>query len=209
MKLTIISSSQRPDSESKRVGAYMLKELAKKLEALGAGTAADADHIELRDLNLPFFDDTIEDNADQQKLWNPISEKLAESDGFVFITPEWSGMASPMLKNFLLFVEKELANKPVLLTAVSSGIGGGAYPIAEIRGHTVKNTLICYIPNHVIIRNANQCLIDETPNPENKSDSVARERIDFSLDTLIAYSGALKTMRSTEKVEWLRFKNGM
>ncbi|MDB5258974.1 MAG: NADPH-dependent reductase [Candidatus Taylorbacteria bacterium] len=205
MNLTIISSSQRPNSESKRVGAYMLKEITKKIAAAGGA----ASHIDLLDLGLPFFDDTLETNTAQQSLWNPISEKLAASDGFVFITPEWNGMASPMLKNFLMFVGKELANKPVLLTAVSSGMGGGAYPIAEIRGHTAKNSFACYIPNHVIIRNVNQCLVDETLKPENKSDSVARERIDFSLDTLIAYTKALKTMRSTEQTEWTRFDTGM
>jgi NAD(P)H-dependent FMN reductase len=205
MKITIISSSQRSKSESRRVGEYIKKVLANKVLSL----SGEIIHIDLVDLKLPFFDATLEENEELQKIWNPISKILNESDGFVFITPEWNGMASPILKNLFMFIDEEIAHKPALLVSVSAGLGGGAYPIAELRGNTSKNNYVCYIPNHVIVRNVNECLVDEVINKDNKSDVVARDRIDFSLDTLIAYAKALKNMRTSEKIDWFKFSSGM
>lgn len=203
MKISIISASQRPDSQSRKVAEYIQKEISKK-EAV-----TEVFWKDLIDSGLPFFDDTLEENPAQQELWNPIAKELAESNAFVFITPEWNGMASPMLKNFFMYVDMELAQKPALLVSVTAGMTNGAYPIAELRASSYKNNYVCYIPNHVIVRKVGDCFLDEVVNPENKSDVIARNRIDYSLDVLVLYGKALSDMRKNTAIDWNQFDSGM
>ena len=70
------------------------------------------------------------------------------------MTPEWNGMATPAIKNFFLYFSSSvLFHKPALIVTVSAG-HGGAYPVIELRSSGYKNTKLCYIPEHVIIREA-------------------------------------------------------
>jgi hypothetical protein len=43
-----------------------------------------------------------------------------------------------------------------LIIAVSGGAGGGAYPVAELRMSSYKNSRICYLPEHLIVRQRRQ-----------------------------------------------------
>ena len=87
------------------------------------------------------------------QTWNSISESLISSDGFILVVPEYGGMASPSAKNlFLLCGSGEFSHKPGLIVSVSSG-DGGAYPVAELRSSSYKNTHIMWIPENIIIRN--------------------------------------------------------
>jgi azobenzene reductase len=203
MSYVIISGSPRADSQTHRTAEYIFSQIAKKFPESSVAL------VDLHGAPLPMYDDTISDNSEVASLWNPISEKLTECTAAVFITPEWNGMAAPALKNMLLYLGKELAHKPVLLVSVVAGMTNGAYPIAELRMSSYKNPHICYIPNHVIVRNAGSCFIGDEPSDENKSDTVARSRIARSLEILGAYADALKTMRETLDNDWNEFPNGM
>ncbi len=199
MNIVIIVGSPRKDSQSKRVGEYIqsvlqTKDIKVHLHCLG-------------ETPLPLYDDTLEESPEQQAAWNPLAEKLLQCDGAIFITPEWNGMAAPALKNFCMFVEGELTHKPVLLVAVTSGATNGAYPIAEMRMTSYKNNHICYIPEHLIVRNVEQCfgVYDE----QNIIDNKTRERMHWALDILTGYATALKTMRETSTVDLTRYPYGM
>ena len=50
-----------------------------------------------------------------------------------------------LLNIFLLCGNGEFSHKPGLIVSVSSG-NGGAYPIAELRSSSYKNTHIMWIP---------------------------------------------------------------
>ena len=84
--------------------------------------------------------------------------RVAEFDELVVMSPEWSGMVPAGLKNFFLLCGADhLAHKPGLIVGVSASLGG-SYPIAELRTSSYKNTRLCYIPDHVIVRNVGQML---------------------------------------------------
>ena len=90
------------------------------------------------------------------ETWNSISENLSNADGFILVVPEYGGMATPAAKNiFLLSGNGEFAHKPGLIVSISSG-NGGAYPIAELRSSSYKNTHIMWIPENIIIRNVEE-----------------------------------------------------
>lgn len=202
MKITIISSSMRNDSESKKIGNSIYQLLQHK-------NSSENKHIDLVDYNLPFFNDTLEENVSLQSIWNPISEQLSTSDAFVFVTPEWNGMASPVLKNFFMYVDTELAHKPALLVSVTATTTNGAYPIAELRSSSYKNNHVVYIPHHMIIRNVKNVFNSEIPDPENKDDVYLHTRMNHALDELITYGNYLSRMRTENPFDLEQFSNGM
>lgn len=122
MNIRIIQGSTCPHSKSREVADY----LARRLTALGS----DNGIIDLHEQCLPLFDASEE--GQWSELWSGISRELSESDGFIFVSPEWDGMMSVGLHNFLHYTEKELADKPVLVVGVSSG-RGGRYPLQQMR----------------------------------------------------------------------------
>ena len=128
MKVSIIAASHRSGSQSKRISdifQLLLKEFQPKLDLFA---------LDLGEAGLPLWSPEKK-NAQGVwgENWRKISNNLNQSDCFVFIVPEYGGMATPNAKNlFLLCGEGELSHKPSLIVSISSG-EGGAYPIADLR----------------------------------------------------------------------------
>ena len=70
-----------------------------------------------------------------------------------------------------------LALKPASIVTVSTG-SGGSYPVAELRMSIYKNTGVCYITEHTILRQVGGTL--EGEEPASGEDSSFRKRIDYS-----------------------------
>ncbi len=198
MKLVIVSGSQRNHSESAKVAAYI---------ANAASQYKTVQHIELCKYQLPFWDGDDESKSAPGCDWPLISEALMQADAFVLITPEWDGMATPILKNFLMMcAHDETAHKPALLVSVVSGING-AYPIAELRMSAFKNNKIVAIPDHLIIRHVGDVLNDDNAHASiaemnsslSERDKSIRHRIGYSLHTLHQYSQALGQVRQLQQ----------
>ncbi|TGK10500.1 NADPH-dependent oxidoreductase [Leptospira selangorensis] len=200
MKIGIIVGSQQKVSQSAKVGEF----LNSKLKEMSVETWT----LDLGKNPLPLYDSTqTNDDKLWTDLWKPIDENLKSSEGFIIITPEYGGMASPAIKNFFLHAGLvQLGHKPGLLVSVSSG-RGGAFPINEMRASSYKNTKICYIPEQLIFRDVEHLINGGEPvSPE---DSFIRERSGFALKILVAYAGALSEIRESGVVQDPRFKNGM
>jgi len=203
MKVCIVSGSHRPVSGSNKVAEY----LAKRITTLDERSEVDV--IKLSDEKLPLWDESMyQPNSDLAQTWQPISERLRMADAFIIISPEWAGMVTPGLKNFLLCVSKgEMSHKPAMIVSVSAG-QNGAYPIAELRSSGYKNNQICYIPEHIIVRHADQML--NTPSlPQSDFDQHLRNRIDHGLGILNAYSEALIKVRESGVVDLEAYPYGM
>ena len=72
-----------------------------------------------------------------------------------------------------------------------------------------KNSRLCYIPDHVIIRNV-ESVLNENPDDNNESaDSYFKERIEWSLNILVQYAIALKQVRESGVTQTEKFGNGM
>jgi NAD(P)H-dependent FMN reductase len=131
---------------------------------------------------------------------------MESADALILGTPEWQGMATPQAKNFfLLSSSQQLGHKPGLLVSVSAG-RGGAYPIAELRASSYKNTRIVWMPEHLIVRDVPSVLNRDAP--ESPDDEWIRDRIDYALTHLIHYASALSTIRDQLPRD-ARFSNGM
>lgn len=207
MKLTIVAASHRPASESGRVARYV-----EGLATREHGAAFDAvDVLDLGTTPLPLWDEDVHqpDPADGRwkGAWRRVSAGLAASQAFVFVVPEWSGMVPAALKNlFLLCGEHQLMHKPALIVGVSSGLGG-SYPVAELRATSAKDTRICYIPDHVVVRQVRQVFLG--PEPQSDHDRALRARLAYSLRVLLEYARALAAVRSSGAIDAARYPYGM
>lgn len=196
----IIVGSIREKAESAR--------MAEKIETVIQMRYSDVvlDIFSLRELDLPLWtEEKWQEKSDIKSLWQPVSDRLKACDGFVVIVPEWAGMAPPHLKNFLLMCDGgELAHKPGQLVSVSAG-AGGAYPIAELRMSGYKNNFICWLPDHVILRQVRDLFKSDPPSDR---DIRTTERIDYSMNFLVEMAQAMKPV--WERHQNLKtFKNGM
>ena len=203
MKISIISGSHRNPSQSEKLARHIENTLQQE-------HGVETWLYTLADNPLPLWDQSLwENNPEWNERLAPIREQLTASDGFVIISPEWHGQVPAGLKNFfLLFNRFELGHKPAMIVAVSSA-DGGAYPVAELRMSSYKNNRICYIPEHVIVRNVENVLNDKTEDNDQEADGYFRERISWSLGILKAYAEAMKPMRESVQLHHDKFGNGM
>lgn len=117
MKKTIgvLVGSQRRDSYSKKA-AYAL-----------ANLLADRFVFYFFDLGvLPIFDQDADEDGDVPPSWTDFREKVAEMDGFLFVTPEYNRSLTPLMKNALDIASRPYGQnrwdgKPGLLVGVSPG----------------------------------------------------------------------------------------
>lgn len=198
-QIMIISGSSRANSQSRKVGNYF----ASQLDGRYADTTTNI--IDLAETHLPQWDDSFWQNKPQ--IVATTSKQLTEADGFVVISPEWSGMVPPQLMNlFLLCNDFEVAHKPALIVSVSSG-QNGAYPVSQLRSNAYKNNKICFMPEHIIVKDVNNVLNE--PVAVSEADKYIRDRIDFSMDILLNYVDALKCMREMSVDSYKKYPYGM
>ncbi len=204
MKISIISGSHRKPSQSEKVARYLETTLNNDFPEI------DPWLYTLADNPLPLWDQTLwEDNAEWNERLAPLKKQLSESDGFIFIAPEWHGQVPAGLKNFfLLFNRFELGHKPALIVTVSSA-DGGAYPVAELRMSSYKNNRLCYIPEQVILRNVEKILNEDAADNDTDADAYFKARISWTLGMLSGYAKALKAMRADTEIHHDDFSNGM
>ena len=200
MNIVIISASHREESNSIKIAKYaqnlLLNECNIKYSSILdlAKTSPELwgmNHLKGKNIN-------------ESNLWQPISDQLKKSDSFVFVVPEWGGMVPAALKNLLLYANhKEFGHKPALIVTVSSGLGG-SYPIQELRISGYKNSRICYIPEHLIIRK-----VDNFLNQDPSSYHQTRNRMLACLQLLTLYSSAFTSIRLNNSFDFDKFPNGM
>jgi NAD(P)H-dependent FMN reductase len=202
MRYFILSGSHREKSQSRRVADYFQK----RIQAL-----FPSDSVYLYSLEgnpLPLWDEGIWNGTDEwKKVWGPVKAELEGADALIVISPEWGGMATPGVKNFLLLCAGgPISHKPGLIVTVSAS-RNGAYPVSELRMNTSKNNQICYIPEHIIVRNAPEVLAEGEA--KDADEKYLRGRIDYSVKLLREYGKALKGLRESGVIDAKNYPFGM
>ena len=199
MNISIISCSHREHSESERVSLILKEKFEKSFKNLNVNI------IHLGQLKPPMWSENLSSlDKSWEKKWTKVSSQLIKSSAFIFVVPEYGGMATPQSKNFFLLCNKgELFHRPSLLVSVSSGTGG-SYPISDLRSFSYKNSHIMWIPENIIIRHVN----DYKPgyHGPNIPEWLDR-RIDYCLNLIIVYAKKLKDL--SKIVNRKDFGNGM
>ncbi len=160
-------------------------------------------------MQLPLWsEDIYQPQSSLARQWGLIAQRLRGADALVVVSPEWGGMVPPGLKNFFLCCSAgDVSNKPALIVSVSSG-QGGSYPVVELRSSAYKNNQICFIPEHIVMRHADQ-LLNQTDLPESDYDLYIRNRLDHGLRILERYGEALKLVRESGVADLAQYPYGM
>lgn len=203
LNLGIIVGSHRPQSQSEKVARF----IESKLKA--DPQIANLDLILMKDTPMPFWSEEAWDPKSQlAQRWKPFSDRLSAWEAALIVSPEWAGMVPAQLKNFLLYCSnKELAHKPALIVGVSAGTGG-AYPINELRTSGYKNNLLCFIPNHVIVRQVKSVMNDFDQSADD-SDQRIRDRLMDSVGALKEYGLAFRELREKLRPLSEKYTTGM
>lgn len=202
MRCFLLCGSHRRASQSLKVTRYLAAALAQEVPGASALVHSLAGNP------LPLWEDA--DEAERAQAWGPMARDLRAADALVLVTPEWSGMATPGVKNFLLHcTAEEVGHKPGLIVAVSAG-RGGSYPVAELRLSGTKNNRLLWIPEHVLVQNVAGSLNLPDGAPDlGREDAAIRDRLRYGLRVLGAYARALTQVRSSGIIDPRAFPNGM
>lgn len=126
LKIAVILGSTRQNRNGAAVADWVIEKAA-------ARTGADYELVDLRDYPMPLFDAPAspafvppQDPAVQR--W---AAKIAEFDGYVFVTPEYNHSFSAVLKNALDSIYTEFNNKTAAF--VSYGSFQGARAVEQLR----------------------------------------------------------------------------
>jgi NAD(P)H-dependent FMN reductase len=202
MRFFVLSGSHRREAQTLKVANYVKAVLTRE------HAGAEVFLYSLSGNPLPLWDEATGGAPDA--LWDPISAELKAADALVVVTPEWSGMATPGVKNFLLnCTADEVGHKPALIVTVSAS-RGGSYPVAELRMSGYKNNRLTWLPEHVIVQHVEQNL--NTPDGTAdlaKEDATIRKRFRYALRLLEEYGQALRQVRASGVVDHKTFRSGM
>lgn len=134
-KIAIIVGSTRKARFADKPAAWLLESASKRSDL-------DFEIVDLRDFDLPMFDEVA------SNLWVPSQDeramawqnKLAEFDGYIFLTPEYNHSITGALKNALDQAYKEWNRKPA--AAMGYGGVGAARAIEHLRTIAVELQMV-------------------------------------------------------------------
>ncbi len=183
IKLATILGSTRPERNGEAVARWF-HEIAKKR------TDAECELIDLRDFDLPLLDEPMPPSMGQYskphtQRW---ADKIRGFDGFVFVTPEYNHGTSAALKNALDFIYAEWNNKAAGFVGYGSAYGVRA--VEQLR-LTMGELQIADVRSQVML----SLFTDFENMSQFKPASRHEDSANTMLDQLIAWSGALKTLR--------------
>lgn len=182
IKIGVIAGSTRPGRRALDVANWVLDV---------AGMRGDAvfELVDIQAYNLPLLDEPVPPSMGQYtqlhtKVW---SAKIAEFDGFVFVTPEYNHGTSGALKNAIDFLFKEWNDKAAGF--VSYGSIGGARAVESLR-LVMGELMVADVRAQVMLT-----LRDDWQEHAFKPREHHEQALDTLLDQVVAWSRALKTLR--------------
>jgi NAD(P)H-dependent FMN reductase len=126
LKIGVVTGSTRPGRNTEQVASWVMDQLKIRNDA-------QYELVDIADYNLPLLDESIPPSMamyskDHTKRW---AAKVAEFDGYIFVTPEYNHSVPAALKNALDFVYGEWNNK--VAGFVSFGSAGGVRAVEQLR----------------------------------------------------------------------------
>lgn len=183
IKAAIIIGSTRPGRVGESVGRWVYDQAIKRKDA-------EFELVDLQEVNLPLLDEPVpaamaQYSKPHTKAW---AEKVASFDVFVFVTAEYNHSIPAALKNAVDYLYAEWNNKAAGF--VSYGSAGGARAVEQLR-LVASELQIAHVRNQVMFS-----LFDDFENYSNFKPHPRHENsIQGMLDQLVAWGGALKTLR--------------
>ncbi len=184
IKIAIIIGSTRPGRKADSVAKWVF-EIAKKR------SDAAFEIVDIKNYNLPLLDEPVPPSMAQYsqphtKTW---AAKIAPFDAFVFVTPEYNHGTSGALKNAIDYLYAEWNNK--VAGFVSYGSAGGARAVESLR-LVMGELQVADVRAQVMLS-----LFTDFENFTTFKPATMHEKsVNTMLDQVIAWGGAMKTLRN-------------
>ncbi|MGY4691756.1 NADPH-dependent FMN reductase [Salibacterium sp. K-3] len=184
-KIAIIIGSTRPGRNGEAV-AHWVHGIAKQR------SDAEFEIVDIADYDLPLLDEPKGAASGQYtkshtKVW---SQKIDTFDGFIFVTPEYNHATSPALMNALDYLYKEWNDKAAGF--VGYGAAGATTAVEHLR-MMMAELKVADVQTQVRL----SLFTDFENFSELKPASFQEKAVNKMFDQVIAWSGALKTIRQT------------
>ena len=132
--ISVIVGSTRQGRFSEKPAEWILRHLKKRSDV-------DARLLDLRDFPMPFFDQAVPPAMpDRPPYEHEVVKKwtaaIAQSDGFVFVTPEYNYGPAAVLKNALDWVYPEWNRKAAGFVSYGSAVG--ARSVQQLRETAIE-----------------------------------------------------------------------
>lgn len=190
INIKIIAGSTREGRFSDKAASWIAEEMKNREEA-------DAEILDLREYDMPFFNEPVNPAFKQEPYKNKavanFTKKIAEGDAFVLVTPEYNHGTSGVLKNALDWVYPEWNNKPVAF--VSYGSVGGARAVEQLRLNAIELQM-APIRNAVHIPGEKYYPVAFGKADVGELFSSQREKLDDMITQLLWWARALKNARN-------------
>src|SRR5437763_3005793 len=183
LRIAIIIGSTRPGRKAEAVAKWVYEIAQKRSDA-------EFELVDIKDFNLPLLDESMSPTLGQYtkehtKVW---AAKVDSFDAYVFVTPEYNHATSGALKNAIDFLYKEWTNKAAGFVGYggASGVRAvenlrlimGEMQVADVRAQ-VGLSLFTDFENFSVFKPA----------------AHHEQSVNAMLDQVIAWGGALKTLR--------------
>lgn len=124
--ITIISSTNRPESISQRISEIYQSILDEHGD--------QSQIINLQDLPADFTGTALYQNSGKNEAFNPFRQTMLETQKMVFVVPEYNGSFPGVLKAFIdgLSFPGTFRNKKAALVGLSSGIQGAGLALSHL-----------------------------------------------------------------------------
>lgn len=137
IKIKIIVGSTRQGRFSEKPARWIFEQVKNV-------AGVEAEILDLRDYPLPFFDEPVSPSMIKEPYKSPAVEKwtnkIAEGDAFIIVTPEYNHGYPAVLKNALDYVGVQWNKKPVGFVAY--GAMGGARSVEQLRQVVIEAQMI-------------------------------------------------------------------
>ncbi|MDW3195764.1 MAG: NAD(P)H-dependent oxidoreductase [Cytophagales bacterium] len=124
--IRIISSTNRPGAVSYKV--------AKHYQVLLTDLGVESEIIDLANLPDDFIASALYQNSGKNEAFNPIREKMRDTEKYVFIVPEYNGSFPGILKTFIDGLEfpTTFTGKKAALVGLGAGVQGAVLAMSHL-----------------------------------------------------------------------------
>ena len=184
IRVAIITGSTRPGRNNEAVARWVSETAKKRRDA-------EFELVDIADYKLPLLDEPAPASMGEYKnahtrAW---AGKIGSFDAYVFVTPEYNHGTSGALKNAIDYLYREWNNKAVGF--VSYGSAGGARAVEHLR-LIMGELMVADVRAQVML----SLFTDFENFSKFKPDPRHEAEVNTMLDQVIAWGGALRTVRS-------------
>jgi NAD(P)H-dependent FMN reductase len=184
VRIAIVTGSTRPGRNNEAVARWVLETASERSDA-------DFELVDVAHYKLPLLDEPVPPSMGQYsrphtKAW---AAKIDSFDAYVFVTPEYNHGISGALKNAIDYLFREWNNKAAGF--VSYGGSGGVRAVEHLR-LVMGELMVADVRTQVML----SLFTDFENFSVFKPDARHKQEVHTMLNQVIAWGGALKTVRS-------------